>query len=93
MKYIGFKQALLSTLRNGPLENMTEAYQRVGKQENRPIWLIWGRHDQTLPFAVSEKVRALLPQAEFHAIEEAGHVPHYECPETVNPLLVEFLRR
>jgi pimeloyl-ACP methyl ester carboxylesterase len=92
MKYIGFRRALLSTLRYGPLESMAKAYQRVG-QQGRPVCLIWGRHDQTLPFATSDKVRALLPQAEFHAIEEAGHVPHYERPEVVNPLLIEFLRR
>jgi len=92
MQYIGFKRAVLSTLRFGPLESMTEAFQHVGQQQ-RLIWLIWGRHDQTLPFATSERVRALLPEAEFHAIEEAGHVPHYERPEVVNPLLIEFLRR
>jgi len=92
MQYIGFKRAVLSTLRHGPLENMAEAYRRVGQQD-RPVWLIWGRHDRTLPFSTSERVRALLPQAEFHAIEEAGHVPHYEHPEVVHPLLINFLRR
>jgi pimeloyl-ACP methyl ester carboxylesterase len=92
MEFIGFKRAVLSTLRHGPLENMAEAFRRVGAQ-NRPIWLIWGRHDRTLPFENSERVRALLPQAEFHAVEEAGHVPHYEHPEVVNPMLIDFLRR
>jgi len=92
MQYTGFKRAVLSTLRHGPLENMAEAYQRVGQQD-KPVWLVWGRHDRTLPFATSERVRALLPRAEFHAIEEAGHVPHYERPDVVNPLLVDFLRR
>ena len=92
MAFIGFKRAVLSTLRHGPLENMMDAYRRVGGQ-NTPVWLIWGRHDRTLPFATSERVRALLPQAEFHAIEDAGHVPHYEHPEVVNPLLIDFLRR
>ena len=41
LRYIGFKQAVLSTLRHGPLANMAEAYQRVG-QQNRPVcWLVW----------------------------------------------------
>lgn len=92
MQYAGFRRAVLSTLRHGPLEAMTEAYRHVG-QSGRPVCLFWGRHDRTLPFATSERVRALLPQAEFHAVEEAGHVPHYEHPEIVNPLLIEFLRR
>lgn len=35
----------------------------------------------------------MLLHVEFHAIDEAGHVPHYEQPEVVNPLLIEFLRK
>jgi pimeloyl-ACP methyl ester carboxylesterase len=92
MQFIGFKRAVLSTLRHGPLETMADAYRRVGEHP-RPVWLIWGRQDRTLPFPTSERVRELLPRAEFHAIEESGHVPHYEHPEVVNPLLIEFLRR
>lgn len=90
LKYRGFKRAILSTLRNGLLSDMTEAYKRVGKQK-RPALLIWGREDRTIPFGASEKVRQAIPHIEFHAIDEAGHVPHYERPELVNPLLIEFL--
>jgi pimeloyl-ACP methyl ester carboxylesterase len=92
MQFAGFKRAVLSTLRYGPLETMADAYWRVGEHP-RPVCLIWGRQDKTLPFATSERVRKLLPKTEFHAIEESGHVPHYEHPENVNPLLIEFLRR
>jgi pimeloyl-ACP methyl ester carboxylesterase len=28
-----------------------------------------------------------------HVIEDAGHIPHYEKPEEVNPILVEFFKR
>jgi len=45
-----------------------------------------------VPFATSEQVRAAIPQIEFHAIDEAGHIPHYERPEAVNPILIEFFR-
>ncbi|MCI0693478.1 alpha/beta hydrolase [candidate division KSB1 bacterium] len=92
MKFKGFKRAILSSLRNMPLNDMVETYERVGKQQ-RPVLLIWGREDQTTPFANSEQARRALPQAEFHAIDEAGHVPHYERPEIVNPVLVDFLMR
>ena len=30
---------------------------------------------------------------EFHIMEEAGHVPQYERPEAVNPILIDFLKR
>ncbi|MCU0519306.1 MAG: alpha/beta fold hydrolase [Anaerolineae bacterium] len=90
MQYPGFLRALLSTIRYGPLGSMADAYARVGRQERR-VLLIWGREDRTVPFALSERVRVLMPNADFHAIEGVGHVPHLERPDLVNPLLVGFL--
>jgi pimeloyl-ACP methyl ester carboxylesterase len=91
MQYRGFKRALLSTLRQGPLHTMAEAYTRVGHL-SKPVLLIWGKKDCTVPFALSDKVRSALPDADFQAIENAGHIPHYEQPELVNQLLVNFLQ-
>jgi pimeloyl-ACP methyl ester carboxylesterase len=34
----------------------------------------------------------LVPQADFHPIDQAKHIPHFECPEIVNPLLIDFLK-
>jgi pimeloyl-ACP methyl ester carboxylesterase len=90
MQYRGFKRAILSTLRVGPLGELTKTYQRVAAQ-GRPVLLIWGRQDKVVPFKLSEKARQILPQAEFHAIDQAGHIAHYEKPELVNPLLIAFL--
>jgi len=90
MKYVGFKRAILSTIRSGFLNDMTEAYRRVGQQK-RPVLLIWGREDNSISFSTSEQVRAAIPQVEFHAIDDAGHVSHYERPEIVNRILLEFL--
>lgn len=92
MQYRGFKRALLSTLRSGFIDNLAETYRRIG-QHPRPVLLIWGQEDRVIPFALSSPMRAALPRAEFHPIERAGHVAHYERPEVVNPLLLEFLRR
>ncbi len=92
MRYRGFRYALLSTMRHGPLGGMEAAYRRVG-EHGHPVLLIWGREDTTVPFAASERVLAAIPQAEFHPIEGAGHIPHYEQPEVVMPILVDFLRR
>jgi len=91
MPYAGFKRALLSTLRSGFLSRAADAYRRVG-QQGKPVLLIWGREDRVIPFATSEKVIAAIPHAEFHAIADAGHVPHLERPDVVNPILIEFLQ-
>ncbi len=91
MPYRGFKKALLSTLRSGLLTGVRAEYESVGRQD-RPVLLIWGRRDRVIPFALSREVRRLIPNLEFRAIEEAGHVPHYERADRVNPLLIEFLK-
>ena len=92
MKYLGFKKALLSSLRSGATSGAEEAYKSVGKQEI-PVLLIWGREDQVVPFELSKKVQELIPKMEFHIINEAAHIPHYERPGEVNPILIEFLTR
>jgi pimeloyl-ACP methyl ester carboxylesterase len=91
MQYPGFKRAILSTLRVGPLGELTETYRRVAATR-RPVLLIWGKQDKVVPFKLNEKARQIMPQAEFHAIDQAGHIAHYERAEVVNPLLIAFLK-
>jgi pimeloyl-ACP methyl ester carboxylesterase len=91
-QYIGFKMALLSTLRNFNLDNQKIAYESVGKQ-GRQVMLIWGREDTIIPFSNNEMIRAVIRDVDFHALDAAGHVPHYEVPEKVNPLVVDFIKK
>jgi len=91
MKYKGFKRSLLSTIRNGMLEPFVKTYEQVGKMEV-PALLFWGRNDRTVPFEYNENLRAVMPNLKFHTIEDCGHIPHYEKPGIVNPILLGFLR-
>ena len=91
MKYKGFMRALLSTMRNGMLGDFSPTYRKIG-EHGTPTLLFWGRDDRTVPFAHSDDVRAAIPQAQFHAFDNCGHIPHYEKPEEANPLLLEFLK-
>jgi pimeloyl-ACP methyl ester carboxylesterase len=92
MQYAGFKRALLSTLRSGVTTGAVEAYRRVG-QRNVPAMLVWGREDRVVPFELNKRVQELIPHIEFHPIDAAAHTPHYERPQDVNPLLIDFLSR
>ena len=92
MQYKGFMRAILSTIRNNMLGSFMEVYRQVGKMD-KPVLLFWGRDDVTVPFEHSRDLRAVLPNAEFHVIENCGHIPHYEKPEEVNPILLEFLSK
>jgi pimeloyl-ACP methyl ester carboxylesterase len=91
MKYKGFMRAILSTVRNGMLGDFSYAFRKVGNQ-GTPTMLLWGRDDKTVPFTHSEDILAAIPQAIFHAFDQCGHLPHYEKPDEVNPLLLGFLR-
>jgi pimeloyl-ACP methyl ester carboxylesterase len=90
MQFKGFKRAILSTIRNRTLDGFPDIYRQLGRLK-LPIQLFWGRNDQTLPFEQSRSILAAVPSADFHIIEDCGHIPHYEKPETVNPVLIEFL--
>ena len=55
--------------------------------------LIWGKEDQTVPFARVESVRKAIPAAEFHAIDGAGHLPILEKAAETDSLMRAFLSR
>jgi pimeloyl-ACP methyl ester carboxylesterase len=92
MRYRGFRGAILETLRNYLTADVTGEFRKLGKS-GQPVLLIWGESDQDVPIGLSTDVRKAVPQAEFHPIDDAGHIPHYEHPEVVNPMVIEFLRR
>jgi len=92
MQYKGFRRALLSTLRDYLTVDNSASFEALGKS-GVPVLLLWGKQDKEVSFETSNDVRNAIPQAEFHAFVDMGHVPHYEIPEQVNPILLEFLRK
>jgi len=90
MRYRGFRRALLRSLRQFMAEDFTATYAAVGSL-GKPILLVWGRQDRTVPFVESERIAGPLG-AELFVVEESGHTPHLESPEVFEPKLVEFLR-
>ncbi len=92
MQFKGFKRAILSTMRNGMLNSFVETYKKVGALK-KPTLIFWGKDDVTTPFEDHPLILQALPHAEFHPIEDCGHIPHYEKPEIFNPILLEFLSR
>ncbi|MBI5032296.1 MAG: alpha/beta hydrolase [Chloroflexi bacterium] len=92
MKYRGFKRAILSTIRNFPVWRIVQAYEQVGKADYA-VMLLWGCYDKSIPFEMHRRVLELIPRAEFHAVDDAGHLPHREQPQVFNRLLIEFLKR
>jgi len=92
MEYKGFRGAILSTIRNNMLGSFINVYENLGRTNN-PVQIFWGRNDSTVPFDHSEILRVVMPNAQFHLIENCGHIPHYEKPGEFNPILLDFLRQ
>lgn len=92
MQYDGFFRALASTSMYFYLTNFQEIYERVG-QQGRDILIVWGKDDMNIPVEIGEMVQSVLLGSQMVVIEEAGHLPHYEQPDKVNPVLIEFLKK
>ncbi len=91
MRYRGFKRALVSTIYNGMLGDFSGLYRLVGEQK-RPIQLIWGCQDSTITIEEIQIILKSMPDLEFHPFADGGHLTHFEKPEAVNPLLINFLK-
>ena len=91
-RFRGKRRATLANARGGSLGDTASCYRRLKDQE-LPVLLAYGTLDETIPRESMSRLRELLPSIEYHEIEGAGHLAHYESPDRVNALLVEFLQR
>ncbi len=90
LHFRGTSRALLSTIRSLIDLDPELDYQYIEKT-NLPVLLVWGDQDQTISRDQIEVLRAILPDMDLLIVENAGHLPHYEQPEVVNPALIDFL--
>lgn len=89
-QFKGFGRAILSTMRCIAREDTLAIYRDLAEKKI-PTLILRGEEDQTISANDIEILRAYLPFAQFHPISEAGHIPHYEKPSAVNPILINFL--
>ncbi|MEN8375444.1 MAG: alpha/beta hydrolase [Gemmatimonadota bacterium] len=87
--YRGFRRALLGTARDFIDRDPRPLFEAAAAR-GKPTLLIWGEHDPTVPLAASVWLRELL-EPEFLLVRGAGHVPHAQRPDVVNPVVVRFL--
>jgi pimeloyl-ACP methyl ester carboxylesterase len=56
-----------------------------------PTMIIWGQLDWIVPAKHAKAAQNLLPHAVTRIIKNAGHCPHAQKPDVVNPILLDFL--
>lgn len=89
-RFEGKRRAILANWRGDALQDATSCYRGV-REQGIPTFLTWGTLDQKLSGESMTRLRELLPEIEYHELDGAGHLAHYEFPELVNPPLIHFL--
>jgi pimeloyl-ACP methyl ester carboxylesterase len=91
MQYRGFRRARLSELMANAPVDQREEIARVG-QHGRPVLVIWGMQDRTVPIEQSATLLEAMPRARMVTVDDAGHLPQWEQPAMVNDAMIAFLR-
>lgn len=86
----GFGRSLLSLVRSGALGDQRSCFASLGALAN-PVLLLSAVGDRIATQAHMEVVRSLLPNAQFHAIENAEHSLILTHPEQVAAHVVPFV--
>ncbi len=58
-----------------------------------PSLLIWGKQDGMVSLEYGQKYAAAITGSLFEAIDDAGHYPSLEQPETVSALITDFVNK
>lgn len=87
----GFRRAFLSGIRQETLEGMAPVFTEAGKLPI-PTLIPWGTKDSLAPYISRSSVLKHFPNAVFHPVPGAGHNTHIDGIETVNPLIIQFLK-
>lgn len=56
-----------------------------------PALFVWGARDRLVPASFARHVEAALPTATSVVLDDCGHVPQYELPDTTSELIRGFL--
>jgi pimeloyl-ACP methyl ester carboxylesterase len=90
MNFEGYKKTNYSTWTHMLTQNRLHLLESLPRA--MPVLLLYGDRDPYFPKANVPLYQSRFPSIQVEPIEEAGHMPHFERPEDVNPVLAAFLR-
>ena len=88
LKYKGGKNAFKQG-RGAAVSKIPEA---LLKQIKNETLIIWGKEDKLFPVEYGEAAAKIIPNAKFHLIQHAGHLPFMDQTEIFNKILADFLK-
>jgi pimeloyl-ACP methyl ester carboxylesterase len=80
---------ILALAKSAIRHNMADDLQYM----NIPVCLIWGKNDTITPPEVAEEFHAKLSNSELFWINECGHAPMMEHPNTFNEILRDWINK
>jgi pimeloyl-ACP methyl ester carboxylesterase len=91
MQYKGFQNSLVSTLFHYAPEGGVKANYQALDSLHKPVLLIWGKEDNTVPFKYSDSLRQIL-HTDYMPVDDAAHLPQMEKAGLVNEKIIDFLK-
>ena len=93
-KYKGFVSSTYSSLINCILNTKedTEGYKSVNAQ-NIPVRVVWGTDDHTMPYYQIERMKEILPNAEYITLEDSGHDFVYDEGDKAADAVIPFFKK
>ena len=85
-------ERLLTILRKKFFHTLSDQLEQLS-QLDVPILIVWGREDKAIPLQKGQEMHKILKDSRFEILDNAGHVPNYECAEEFNKLALDFLRQ
>ncbi len=87
-----YRNALLSTMRNYPMQNLKDEYKTLG-EKNIPTIILWGTLDSTVPYDGAKKIQEFFPKSKLTAFEGVEHSIVYSHPDKVNQVVLDFVNK
>jgi len=84
------KHAIIYSARQIVPDGLAEISERY-KTIELPTLILWCDHDRIVPLEVGLKLRRTLPNSTLRLVEDCGHMPQEEQPESMLKLLQDFL--
>ena len=91
LKTAAGKHAIIHSARQIVPDGLAELSERYGSIK-LPTLILWCDHDRVVPLGIGLKLRRTLPNSTFRLVEDCGHMPQEEQPETTLKLIQAFLR-
>jgi pimeloyl-ACP methyl ester carboxylesterase/GNAT superfamily N-acetyltransferase len=90
-QYVGFRRAMLSTLRCMDMDNFADEYIRYGRLAP-PTLVLWATSDRATPYSNHMRFLTLVPSASLVPLKGVGHASLYEAPGEIASAVVSHVQ-